>query len=72
MGDGSMTTLTIADPEKPGIADYLLNDLPSRYLMLLFVSTILPNSYAGILKGAKAERGLDLIFKTEWRWQIKF
>jgi hypothetical protein len=30
MGDGSMTTLTIADPEKPGIADYLMNDLPSR------------------------------------------
>merc|ERR1712172_205463 len=30
MGDGSMTTLTIADPENAGIADYLLNDLPSR------------------------------------------
>ena len=29
-------------------------------------------TFVGILKGAKAERGLDLIFKTEWRWQIKF
>lgn len=29
MGDGSMTTLTIADPEKPGIADFL-QALPSR------------------------------------------
>ena len=29
MGDGSMTTLTIADPEIPGIADFL-NSLPSR------------------------------------------
>jgi len=29
MGDGSMTTLTIADPEKPGIAEFL-NSLPSR------------------------------------------
>ena len=29
MGDGSMTTLTIADPEKPGIADFL-KSLPSR------------------------------------------
>ena len=30
MGDGSMTTLTIADPEIPGIADFL-NSLPSRW-----------------------------------------
>ena len=30
MGDGSMTTLTIADPEKPGIAEFL-KDLPSRF-----------------------------------------
>ena len=37
MGDGSMTTLTIADPEKAGIADYLLNDLPSRYIHTRFV-----------------------------------
>ena len=37
MGDGSMTTLTIADPEKAGIADYLLNDLPSRYIWIHFV-----------------------------------
>jgi hypothetical protein len=29
MGDGSMTTLTIADPEKEGIRDYL-KSLPSR------------------------------------------
>ena len=29
MGDGSMTTLTIADPEKEGIGDYL-KSLPSR------------------------------------------
>merc|ERR1712106_756036 len=29
MGDGSMTTLTIADPEKEGIADFL-KSLPSR------------------------------------------
>jgi hypothetical protein len=29
MGDGSMTTLTIADPEKEGMVDYL-NSLPSR------------------------------------------
>ena len=29
MGDGSMTTLTIADPEKPGITEYL-KSLPSR------------------------------------------
>ena len=29
MGDGSMTTLTIADPEKEGIKDYL-KSLPSR------------------------------------------
>ena len=29
MGDGSMTTLTIADPEKEGIVDYL-KSLPSR------------------------------------------
>ena len=29
MGDGSMTTLTIAAPEIPGIADFL-NSLPSR------------------------------------------
>ena len=29
MGDGSMTTLTIADPTKPGITDYL-KSLPSR------------------------------------------
>jgi len=29
MGDGSMTTLTIADPEKPGMADFL-KSLPSR------------------------------------------
>ena len=33
---------------------------------------ILMITCVGILKGAKAERGLDLIFKTEWRWQIKF
>ena len=30
MGDGSMTTLTIADPEKEGIGDYL-KSLPSRW-----------------------------------------
>ena len=30
MGDGSMTTLTIADPEKEGIGDYL-KSLPSRH-----------------------------------------
>ena len=30
MGDGSMTTLTIADPEKEGIVDYL-KSLPSRW-----------------------------------------
>lgn len=29
MGDGSMTTLTIADPEKEGIGEYL-KSLPSR------------------------------------------
>ena len=29
MGDGSMTTLTIADPTKPGITEYL-KSLPSR------------------------------------------
>jgi len=29
MGDGSMTTLTIADPEKPGMAEFL-KSLPSR------------------------------------------
>lgn len=29
MGDGSMTTLTIADPDKPGITQYL-KSLPSR------------------------------------------
>ena len=29
MGDGSMTTLTIADPDKPDIAQYL-KCLPSR------------------------------------------
>ena len=29
MGDGSMTTLTIADPEKEGIGEYLMS-LPSR------------------------------------------
>ena len=29
MGDGSMTTLTIADPEKEGIREYL-KSLPSR------------------------------------------
>jgi hypothetical protein len=29
MGDGSMTTLTIADPDKEGIRDYL-KSLPSR------------------------------------------
>ena len=29
MGDGSMTTLTIADPEKEGIGEYL-KTLPSR------------------------------------------
>ena len=29
MGDGSMTTLAIADPEKEGIKEYL-KDLPSR------------------------------------------
>ena len=33
MGDGSMTTLTIADPEKPGIADFLMS-LPSRSAIL--------------------------------------
>ena len=29
MGDGSMTTLSIADPEKEGIREYL-KSLPSR------------------------------------------
>ena len=29
MGDGSMTTLTIADPDKPSITQYL-KSLPSR------------------------------------------
>jgi hypothetical protein len=29
MGGGSMTTLTIADPDKPGITEYL-KSLPSR------------------------------------------
>ena len=32
MGDGSMTTLTIADPEKEGIGDYL-KSLPSRWIL---------------------------------------
>ena len=30
MGDGSMTTLIIADPEKEGIVEYL-KSLPSRW-----------------------------------------
>ena len=34
MGDGSMTTLTIADPEKEGIGDYL-KSLPSRYTKVI-------------------------------------
>ena len=32
MGDGSMTTLTIADPDKEGMGEYL-KSLPSRWLM---------------------------------------
>ena len=36
MGDGSMTTLTIADPEKEGIGDYL-KSLPSRHTKAFFI-----------------------------------
>ena len=39
MGDGSMTTLTIADPEKPGIADFL-NSLPSRFLLKILLRNL--------------------------------
>ena len=37
MGDGSMTTLTIADPEKEGIGDYL-KSLPSRWTKASLIS----------------------------------
>ena len=67
MGDGSMTTLTIADPEKPGIADFL-NSLPSRF----FIENTLKKSYMhhnlGIRK-VRAEKGPDPICKMEWRWE---
>ena len=36
MGDGSMTTLTIADPEKEGIGDYL-KSLPSRQIKAILL-----------------------------------
>ena len=36
MGDGSMTTLTIADPEKEGIGDYL-KSLPSRHIKAILL-----------------------------------
>ena len=56
MGDGSMTTLTIADPEKEGIGDYL-KSLPSRYSKVFFVS-LQSNNLLGILR--VCHKGLSL------------
>ena len=48
MGDGSMTTLTIADPDKPGITQYL-KSLPSRNPEVFFSKQYLKNNRNNIL-----------------------
>ena len=58
MGDGSMTTLIIADPEKEGIVEYL-KSLPSRWQLLLLAPRQEP---AGRLQGPHSRhRCLELL-----------
>ena len=75
MGDGSMTTHTIADPEIPGIADFL-NSLPSRWTQYLkyfdgkcFFRTLWPSfrnpegSKSGERAGPYLQNGVEVSYQ---------